>query len=238
MLRLGGLTAHYGKSQVLWDVNLEVAEGQVVAVLGRNGAGKTTTLKSVMGFMRQRGGSVEFEGRDLQGLEPFQIARLGLGYVPEHRGIFTKLTVEQNLQIAERPGRGYSLGDAYELFPRLAERRRNWGFQLSGGEQQMLAIARTLVTGPRLILLDEPSQGLAPVILRDVVRVIQEVRESGVAVLLVEQNLSLCRQVASRFYVLDSGRTVYEGSEEEFADADDVRNRYLTLEVGRGRGAT
>lgn len=235
MLHLAGLTALYGKSQVLRGVSLDVEEGQVVAMLGRNGAGKTTTLKSVMGVETERGGVLEFDGRDLRRMAPFEIARLGIGYVPEHRGIFAKLTVEQNLQIALRKG-GYSIDDVYAIFPSIATRRRHWGFQLSGGEQQMLAIARALVTGPRLVLLDEPSQGLAPVVLHEVVRVIGEMRSAGVAVLLVEQNLDLCQRVAERFYVLDSGTTVYEGDSAEFAAADDVRTRYLTLDIGGDGG--
>lgn len=235
MLHLAGLTALYGKSQVLRGVSLDVEEGQVVAMLGRNGAGKTTTLKSVMGVETERGGVLEFDGRDLSRMAPFEIARLGIGYVPEHRGIFAKLTVEQNLQIALRKG-GYSIDDVYAIFPSIATRRRHWGFQLSGGEQQMLAIARALVTGPRLVLLDEPSQGLAPVVLHEVVRVIGEMRSAGVAVLLVEQNLDLCQRVAEHFYVLDSGTTVYEGDSAEFAAADDVRTRYLTLDIGGDGG--
>ncbi|MGH3098924.1 MAG: ABC transporter ATP-binding protein [Streptosporangiales bacterium] len=236
MLHLASLTAFYGKSQVLRGVSLDVAEGEVVAMLGRNGAGKTTTLKSVMGIETERGGVIEFHGRDLRRMSPFEIARLGIGYVPEHRGIFAKLSVEQNLQIALRKGSSYSLDDVYAIFPSIASRRRHWGFQLSGGEQQMLAIARALVTGPRLVLLDEPSQGLAPVVLHEVVRVIGEVQRTGVAVLLVEQNLDLCQRVAERFYILDSGTTVYEGDSAEFAAADDVRTKYLTLDVGGRHG--
>ena len=233
MLHLGGLTAFYGKSQVLRGVDLEVGEGEVVAMLGRNGAGKTTTLKSIMGLVRERGGTIDFRGKGLGQLEPFEIARLGVGYVPENRDIFTKLTVEQNLRIAQRPGSQYTLEDMYGIFPAIKARRHNWGFQLSGGEQQMVAIARALVTGPQLVLLDEPSQGLAPVILHEVVRVIKRIQQAGVAVLLVEQNLELCQRVADRFYILDVGEIVYEGSSEEFAAAEDVRTRYLTLDVGR-----
>jgi branched-chain amino acid transport system ATP-binding protein len=230
VLLVQGLHAYYDKSRVLHGVSLAVREGEAVALLGRNGAGKSTTLKSIMNLVKKREGEIRYRGTDLKPLEPFEIARLGVAYVPENRGIFTKLSVEQNLQIAVHRHSSWTLDDVYRLFPRLHERRMSWGFTLSGGEQQMLAIARGLVGGPSLMLLDEPSQGLAPVVLNEVVRVIAEVKAAGIAVLLVEQNLELCMRLAERFYILDSGRTVYEGAKEEFAGAEHVRQQYLTLE--------
>lgn len=230
MLVLKDLHAFYGKSHVLKGVSLQVDEGEVVGLLGRNGAGKSTTLKSIMSLVRRRDGVVAYRGKNLMALEPFEIARLGLAYVPENRGIFAKLTVEENLKIATRPGASWSLVDVYRLFPRLSERRKLSGSMLSGGEQQMLAIARALVGGPKTMLLDEPSQGLAPVILQELVRVLEKVTASGIAVLLVEQNLSLCLRVARRVYVLDSGSTVYEGTREKFLADEGITRTYLTLE--------
>ncbi len=230
MLTVKDLNAYYGKSHVLKGVSLQVGEGEVVGLLGRNGAGKTTTLKSIMALVEQRQGAIQYQGKDLLGLEPYQIARLGLAYVPENRQIFSKLSVEENLTVAARPGAAWTLADIYRLFPQLHERRKQGGSTLSGGEQQMLAIARGLVGGPKTMLLDEPSQGLAPVILQELVRVVEQVRDSGIAVLLVEQNLNLCLRLARRIYVLDSGQTVYQGSRDEFMANAEVTRRYLTLE--------
>jgi branched-chain amino acid transport system ATP-binding protein len=228
VLELAGVDAFYGKSQILYDVSLEVRESEVVALLGRNGAGKTTTLKAAMGLVTSTG-EVTFDGNRLDGSTPFQVARQGVAYVPENRGIFSRLTVEQNLSIAVRKGARWSLTDVYEHFPRLAERRGNKGDQLSGGEQQMLAIARAMLGAARIVLLDEPAEGLAPVIVERVADIIREMRREGVAILLVEQQIDLCVQLADRVYILESGQMVFSGTTAEFTVADDIRNRHLAL---------
>ena len=225
-LRAQGLHTYYGKSHILHDVGLELSEGQVVTLLGRNGAGKTTTMRSLIGLTPPRSGSVQVMGKDCTGWPPFRIALLGLGYVPEGRRVFANLTVEENLKVpAQRPG-SWSIPKVYELFPRLAQRRTNRGRQLSGGEQQMLAIGRALLLNPRVLLLDEPSQGLAPLIVQEVFRVIGLLREQGMSVLLVEQNVRAAIRIADMAYVLDDGRIVYQGAAAELA-ADEERLRSL-----------
>jgi branched-chain amino acid transport system ATP-binding protein len=228
VLELAGVDAFYGKSQILYDVSLTVGESEVVALLGRNGAGKSTTLKAAMGLVT-RTGQVTFDGERLDGSTPFQVARQGVAYVPEHRGIFSRLTVEQNLSIAVRKGARWSLEDVYEHFPRLAERRANKCDQLSGGEQQMLAIARAMLGAARVVLLDEPDEGLAPVIVERVADIIREMRREGVSILLVEQQIDLCVQLADRVCILESGQMVFSGTTAEFTAADDVRDRHLAL---------
>lgn len=228
MLELTGVDAFYGKSQILDEVSLEVRDGEIVALLGRNGAGKSTTLKSVMGLVTRRGG-LAFDGASIADLTPFQVARRGVAYVPEHRGVFSALTVEQNLSIAVRKGAQWKVDDVYDHFPRLAERRRNKGDRLSGGEQQMLAIARAMLGAPKIVLLDEPAEGLAPVIVEQVRDIIREMRLAGVAILLVEQQIDLCMQLADRIYILESGKMVFSGTTAEFGAADDVRDRHLAL---------
>ncbi|HTV88534.1 MAG TPA: ABC transporter ATP-binding protein [Stellaceae bacterium] len=225
-LRAEGLQTFYGKSHILHGVGLEVREGEIVTLLGRNGAGKTTTMRSLMGLTPPREGVVRMFGRVTTGWPPFRIAALGIGYVPEGRRIFPNLTVEENLLVpVERPGR-WTLARVYELFPRLAQRRGNRGRQLSGGEQEMLAIARALLLNPQLLLLDEPSQGLAPLIVREVFNVIAEARREGISVLLVEQNVRAAVAIADRAYVLDDGRIVFSGPAAEFAQ-DEERVRAL-----------
>jgi branched-chain amino acid transport system ATP-binding protein len=233
LLTIQALYSYYGNSQILKSAALAVAEGEVVALVGRNGAGKSTLLKSIMGLVDKRRGTLDFMGRDLKKLYSYEISRLGVGYVPEGRGIFGKLTVQENIEISVRKSSAYPVRQLFRLFPQLVERRKNWGFQLSGGEQQMLAIARALATGPRLILLDEPSQGLAPVIVESVVEMIKKLKKEGIAVLLVEQNVQVCADIADRFYIIDSGRTVYESDNETFMRADDIRRRYLTLDIAQ-----
>lgn len=229
MLELRGVNAFYGKSQVLDQVDLRVGEAEVVALLGRNGAGKSSTLKSVMGLVTSTG-RIAFNDSPLAGRTPFQIARRGIGYVPEHRGIFGNLTVEQNLEIAVRKGARWKLDDVYDRFPHLAKRRRNRGDRLSGGEQQMLAISRAMLGAPMIVLLDEPAEGLAPVIVEQVRDIIREMRHEGVAVLLVEQQIELCLQLADRVYILESGQLVFNGTTAEFRAADDIRSRHLALQ--------
>jgi len=219
------LHTFYGKSHILHGVSLEVKAGEIVALLGRNGAGKTTTMRSLVGLTHAREGKVTLFGKTTTDWPPYRIAMLGLGYVPEGRKIFPSLTVEENLKVpAERPG-PWNIPRIYELFPRLAERKGNKGRQLSGGEQEMLAIARALLLNPSLILLDEPSQGLAPLIVQEVFRVITSAREEGISVLLVEQNVRAAVAIADRAYVLDDGKIVYSGEAAEFAkDEERVRS--------------
>ena len=209
LLKVGDLHAWYGESHILHGVGFEVAEGELVTLLGRNGAGKTTILKSIMGIVAQRRGSVAFGGAETIGLPSNRIARLGLGYCPEERGIFASLDVEENLLLPPpvKPG-GMSVDEIYALFPNLAERRRSPGTKLSGGEQQMLAIGRILRTGANLLLLDEPTEGLAPVIVQQIGAVLQRLKGKGFTILLVEQNFRFAATVADRHYVVQNGRVV------------------------------
>jgi branched-chain amino acid transport system ATP-binding protein len=215
----------YGKSHILHGVSLEVKEGEIVAVLGRNGAGKTTTVRSLMGLTPARMGKIEIFGRETTRWPTHRVAALGVGYVPEGRKIFGNLTVLENLKVPQaRPG-PWTLDRVFELFPRLAERRSQLGRQLSGGEQEMLAIARPLLLNPRIMLLDEPSQGLAPLIVKEVMRVVQRMRDEGLSVLLIEQNAPLCLSIADRAYVLDDGKVVYSGAAAELANDTELVNK-------------
>jgi len=226
-LAVEGLQTYYGKSHILHGVSLEVAEGTVTALLGRNGAGKTTTLRSIMGLTPAREGRVSIFGTDATGWRTYRIAASGVGYVPEGRRIFANLSVDENLRVPlERPG-PWTIARIYELFPRLAERRTNRGRQLSGGEQEMLSIARALLLNPRLLILDEPSQGLAPLIVRDVFRIVAQMRTEGISVLLVEQNARMSLEIADHAYVLDDGAMVHSGPAKELA-ADEGRVKALT----------
>jgi branched-chain amino acid transport system ATP-binding protein len=221
------LHTFYGKSHILHGVGLEVREGEIVTLLGRNGAGKSTTLRSLVGLTPPRDGAVTIFGHVTTNWPPYRIAALGVGYVPEGRRIFSHLTVDENLLVPlERPG-PWTIARIHELFPRLAERRGNKGRQLSGGEQEMLAIARALILNPRLLILDEPSQGLAPLIVREVFKVVTAARQEGISILLVEQNVRAAVEIADRAYVLDDGRVVFSGAAAEFAK-DEERVRALT----------
>jgi branched-chain amino acid transport system ATP-binding protein len=221
-----GLQTYYGKSHILHEVSIEVHEGEIVTLLGRNGAGKTTTLRSLVGLTRAREGAVRIFGQTTTDWPPYRIAALGVGYVPEGRHIFPNLTVDENLKVpVERPG-PWTIARIRALFPRLAERRGSKGRQLSGGEQEMLAIARALILNPRLLILDEPSQGLAPLIVREVFKVVIAARQEGISVLLVEQNVRAATEIADRAYVLDDGRVVFSGAAAEFA-RDEERVRAL-----------
>ena len=225
-LEAEGLHTFYGKSHILHGVSLGVAEGKITALLGRNGAGKTTTLRSLMGLTPPREGRVAIFGSDTTRWPPFRIAGLGVGFVPEGRKIFANLTVEENLKVPiERPG-PWTIERIYQLFPRLRERRSNAGRQLSGGEQEMLSIARALLLNPKLLILDEPSQGLAPLIVAEVFRIVTQMRSEGISVLLVEQNVRLSLEIADHAYVLDNGTVAYSGSAAELA-ADDARVQAL-----------
>jgi branched-chain amino acid transport system ATP-binding protein len=225
-LHAEGLHTYYGKSHILHGVSLEAAEGKITALLGRNGAGKTTTLRSLMGLTAPREGRVVIFGQDTTHWTPFRIAASGVGYVPEGRRIFANLSVEENLKVPlERPG-PWTIGRIYQLFPRLAERKFNRGRQLSGGEQEMLSIGRALLINPKLLILDEPSQGLAPLIVREVFRIVSQMRDEGISVLLVEQNARMSLEIADHAYVLDDGGIVYDGSARELA-ADEARVQSL-----------
>ncbi|HVH76179.1 MAG TPA: ABC transporter ATP-binding protein [Stellaceae bacterium] len=223
LLSVEGLNAWYGESHVLHGAQFEVGEGELVTLLGRNGAGKTTILRAIMGLVEARRGSIVFAGRQLIGLPPNRIARLGVGYCPEERGIFASLDVEENLLLPPvvRPG-GMGLDEVYALFPNLSERRRSQGTKLSGGEQQMLAIGRILRTGATLLLLDEPTEGLAPVIVRQIGAALHTLKAKGFTILLVEQNFHFAATVADRHYVVQNGRIV-----------DMIRNAELDAHVGR-----
>jgi branched-chain amino acid transport system ATP-binding protein len=226
VLQVEDLQTFYGKSHILHGVGLEVREGELVTLLGRNGAGKSTTLRSIMGLTPARDGAVRIFGQATTDWPPYRIAALGVGYVPEGRRIFPNLTVDENLRVPlERPG-PWTIPRIYELFPRLAERKGNRGRQLSGGEQEMLSISRALLLNPKLLLLDEPSQGLAPLIVQDVFRVVVSARKEGISVLLVEQNVRAAVEIADRAYVLDDGKVVFSGSAKEFAK-DEARVRAL-----------
>jgi branched-chain amino acid transport system ATP-binding protein len=224
-LEASDLRTFYGKSQILHGVGLTVGEGEIVALLGRNGAGKTTTLRSLVGLTAPRSGTVRILGEDTTGWPPFRVAALGVGYVPEGRRIFANLTVEENLRVPlERPG-PWTIRRVYDLFPRLAERRSHRGSQLSGGEQEMLAIGRALLLNPALLLLDEPSQGLAPRIVQSLFSVIAATRRDGISVLLVEQKVQAALEIADRVHVIDDGRVVYSGAAADLSqDKERVRS--------------
>src|SRR5262249_284822 len=223
-LEAEGLHTFYGKSHILRGVSLQAAEGKITTLLGRNGAGKTTTLRSLMGLTPAREGRITIFGTDTTTWPAFRIAALGVGYVPEGRRVFANLTVEENLKVPLHKQGAWTVEGLHQLFPRLAERKMNRGRQLSGGEQEMLAIARALLLNPRLLILDEPSQGLAPMVVREVFRIVAEMRREGITVLLVEQNAQMSLEIADEAYVLDDGRVVYSGPARELAaDAERVK---------------
>ena len=230
-LRVEDLHAYYGHGHILQGLNLEIAPGRIAAVLGRNGVGKTTALRSIIGLAPPRSGRVLLGDRDVAGWPPHRIVRLGVGYVPEGRMILPDLTVVENIRVAQRVASGqWPTERLFTLFPALSERQRNKGAQLSGGEQQMLAVARALATDPKVMLLDEPSQGLAPLVVEELTRLIAQLRDEGVGVLLVEQNLKLAEAVADVVYVMVKGRMVYDAPLARFqAEREEVKAKYLTL---------
>lgn len=236
LLEAKSLCAWYGAAQILYDVGLHVRRGEVVALLGRNGAGKSTTLKALMGLVGKRRGTVHFMGHDISGTEPHVAARLGLGYVPEDRRVFTDLTVMENLEVGKQPTRHWPDGSAaplwtperlFTLFPNLGEMPQRPGGQMSGGEQQMLTVARTLMGNPFLVLLDEPSEGVAPVIVEQMVGMILALKNQGVSILLSEQNMHFAALVADRAYVLEKGQIRYQGPMAELLAHEQVRQAYL-----------
>jgi len=238
LLRVQDLNAWYGAAHILFDVSLDVRRGEVVALMGRNGAGKSTTLKAIMGMLAKRRGSISFMGQDISVREPFEVARMGLGFVPEDRRVFTDLSVTENLEVGRQPARKWPDGsDAlnwqpealYKLFPNLGEMRNRPGGQMSGGEQQMLTVARTLMGNPFVVLLDEPSEGVAPVIVEQMAQMILELKSRGASILLSEQNVHFAELVSDRVYVLEKGQIRYTGSMAELAENEEVRRAYLTV---------
>ena len=238
LLQAKALNAWYGAAHILFDVDLDVKRGEVVALMGRNGAGKSTTLKAIMGLLDEHTGSVQFMGRDISRAEPHDIARLGLGYVPEDRRIFSDLTVMENLEVGRQPPRHWADGSAapawtperlFKLFPNLGEMPDRPGGRMSGGEQQMLTVARTLMGNPYLVLLDEPSEGVAPVIVEQMAQMIVELKSHGVSILLSEQNMHFAELVSDRAYVLEKGQIRYHASMAELAANEEVRRAYLSV---------
>jgi branched-chain amino acid transport system ATP-binding protein len=231
MLKVEGLETAYGLSQVLFGVSLDIGAGEVVTLLGRNGMGKTTTVLSVMGVVRPKGGRVTLEGKPISGLPSYRVAQAGLGLVPEGRQVFPNLTVHENLvaTAANRGGAGpaWTLERVYGLFPGLLERQRHYGNQLSGGEQQMLAIARALMTNPRLLILDEATEGLAPLVRADIYRSIERLKAQGLSILVIDKDVRALTRIADRHYVLEKGRVVWSGSSAELGENRDVQQRYL-----------
>ena len=238
MLKVEGLNAWYGAAQILYDLNFEVGRGEVVALMGRNGAGKSTTMKALMGLAGRRQGKVRFNGEDISKRKPFEIARLGLGFTPEDRRIFADLTVMENLDIGRqlartfpdgRPAPSWTPEKLFSLFPNLAEMPNRPGGRMSGGEQQMLTVARTLMGNPLLVLLDEPSEGVAPLIVEQMANAIVALKKQGLSILLSEQNVHFAQWVADRVYVLEKGQIHWQGTISQLADNEDVQRAYLTV---------
>jgi branched-chain amino acid transport system ATP-binding protein len=231
MLKVDGLETAYGVSQVLFGVSLEIAEGEVVTLLGRNGMGKTTTVLSVMGVVRPKGGRVTMAGKLISGLPSYRVAKAGLGLVPEGRQVFPNLTVRENLVATaanrKNAGEAWTLVRVFGLFPALQERQRHYGNQLSGGEQQMLAIGRALMTNPKLLILDEATEGLAPLVRADIYRSIERLKAEGLSILIIDKDVRTLTRIADRHYVLEKGRVVWSGSSAELGGNRDVQHRYL-----------
>jgi branched-chain amino acid transport system ATP-binding protein len=233
LLKVDRLSAWYGRAQILFEVELEVGRGEVVALMGRNGAGKSTTLKAIMGLVDRTEGTTVFRGQSLRRLQPFETARLGLGYVPEDRRIFSELTVVENLEVGRQPPREgapvWTQDKLFRLFPNLGEMPRRPGGRMSGGEQQMLTVARTLVGNPYLVLLDEPSEGIAPKIVEDMANMILELKKEGLSVVLSEQNLHFAELVSDRAYVIEKGHVRFQGTMAELADNEEVKRDCLSV---------
>ena len=231
LLEVTGIETCYGRSQVLYGVSLAIAPGEMVTLMGRNGMGKTTTVRSIMGLTPARAGSIRFMGHEIRGLPAYKIAQLGIGLVPEGRQIFPNLTVYENLVATEvaRDGGTWTLEKVYELFPRLSERATNMGNQLSGGEQQMLAVGRALMTNPRLLILDEATEGLAPLIRTEIWKCLARLKALGLSILVIDKNVGALVQVADRHFLIERGRVVWSGASRELAAAPDVQHRYLGI---------
>lgn len=231
MLEVNDIHSYYGDSHILQGVSLQVKPGEVTSILGRNGAGKTTTVLSIMGYLKPRAGTVMYQGKKLNGLPSHRISRMGLGFVPQERGVFPSLSVEENLTVAARTGRDgrWTLDRIYELFPRLKERRSNRGFQLSGGEQQMVSIARALMLNPSVIILDEPSEGLAPLIVDEIVDILRKMKSEGLAILLIEQNLKAALSLGDMHYVLSKGEVCFTGTSDSLRGNEAVLSTHLSV---------
>ena len=233
LLEVRGLCASYGRARILFDVDLDVRPGEAVALMGRNGAGKSTTMKAIMGLVERRHGSVRFDGRPIGGLDPYRICRLGIGWVPEDRRIFTDLTVRENLEVGRRPARPgaprWTVENLFDLFPNLADMPDRPAGMMSGGEQQMLSVARTLMGNPRLVLLDEPSEGVAPLIVEQMARAIGRLKREGLTVLLSEQNLRFASAVCDRVCVLEKGEVVFEDTMTALQADEGARRRFLSV---------
>lgn len=233
MLKVSGLNAFYGRAHILFDVGFEVGRGEVVALMGRNGAGKSTTMKAVMGLLPRRQGEVRFRGQNITALQPYRIARMGMGFVPEDRRVFADLTVMENLDTGRQPPREgapeWTPEKLFRLFPNLGEMPKRPGGQMSGGEQQMLTVSRTLMGNPYLVLLDEPSEGVAPVIVEQMANMILELKREGLSILLSEQNLHFAELVSDRAYVLEKGQIRFSGTISELAKNETVRRAYLSV---------
>ena len=232
MLEVKDINTYYGTSHILFDLSLKVDKGEIVALLGRNGAGKTTTLRSIMGLTPPRSGSVKFQGKEIRGEPAYVVAKWGLGFVPDDRGIFGTLTVGENLEVAARKGDNpfeWRKETVYELFPSLKRLEGHKGGQLSGGEQQMLTVARTLMTNPRMVLLDEPVEGLSPLVVRTLAEKILEVKHKGITILLSEQNVKFAIELSDRAYVIDKGTIRFQGAIDELRENEEVKRRYLMI---------
>jgi branched-chain amino acid transport system ATP-binding protein len=227
MLEVRGLQTAYGRSQVLFGVELAVRQGEVVTLLGRNGMGKTTTVRSVMGIARPKAGTILFQGKPIHGEPSYRIAQAGLGLVPEGRQVFPNLTVRENLVATAKGAGPWTLPTVYQLFPQLREREQHYGNQLSGGEQQMLAVGRALMTNPRLLILDEATEGLAPLVRADIYRSIERLKSEGLSILVIDKDLAALNRVADRHYVLEKGRVVWSGTSAELAGDAELQHRYL-----------
>lgn len=233
LLQVDNIDSYYGLSHILFGISLDVNEGECVCLMGRNGAGKTTTFRSIMGITSPKTGRVLFEGEEIQGKPSHEIARLGIGFVPEERAIFPDLTVWENLDVARKPGTdgktAWTVERVYDFFPRLAERHNQMGGTLSGGEQQMLTIARTLMGNPKLLLLDEPSEGLAPLIVQSIGKLIRQIKDEGMTILLAEQNTYFALALSERVYIIDDGRIQYSGTAQDVKANPDIIKQYMAV---------
>ena len=234
LLEIKELNTYYEESHILQGVSLNVDHGKIVCLLGRNGVGKSTTLKSIIGLVEPRSGEVVFKGQNIAGMPPYTIAKLGVGYVPEERRIFPDLTVRENLLMGIKPGQrgngdGWTVEKVYKYFPSLQARDKQKGGHLSGGEQQMLTISRTLMGNPEVLLIDEPTEGLAPLIVETVEQVIMDIHRQGIPILLVEQNMRVALRLAGRIYVISKGKIVFQGTSQELKDANEIREKYLEV---------
>lgn len=229
MLEVNEIHTYYGQSYILQGLSLKVEEGEAVALLGRNGVGKTTTIRSIIGFTPPRTGQIFMKGKQIARLRPESVSKLGIGLVPQGRRIFPNLTVKENLTLAARGSAkgGWKLDEVYRFFPRLKERQTNMGNQLSGGEQEMLAIGRALMINPELLLLDEPSEGLAPMVLHEIATIVEQLKQQGLSILLVEQNVKMALKIASRVYVLNKGQVIWQGTSEELKSSEELQHSLL-----------